>query len=263
MCCGKESYEEVKEGRGGLTRRKVLRAMGVGTGLVALGGLTGCTQFLDLSETDSFQNSSEDLHSAALQATSKISPKLKATLKSLIRQFNQKRGLVPREWVASFVQSGTELVNEMERVGLVEVLQQSVKPKDILSYRGPEPSLVQYLVQELWFDENVVDHWLSMAPRLLMQVARKLEEVSLKEVFKEMAASLRELVTSISSNGNVAAQWHCPDCVSGALALNGVMLYEFENDLFPLVTIIVGIGFILECSTTAEWLRDPIGCRQS
>ncbi len=46
MCCGKETYEEVKEGRGGLTRRKVLRAMGVGTGLMALGGLTGCTQFL-------------------------------------------------------------------------------------------------------------------------------------------------------------------------------------------------------------------------
>ncbi len=42
MCCGKETYEEVKEGRGGLTRRKVLRAMGVGTGLMALGGLTGC-----------------------------------------------------------------------------------------------------------------------------------------------------------------------------------------------------------------------------
>lgn len=42
MCCGKETYEEVKEGRVGLTRRQVLRAMGVGTGLMALGGLTGC-----------------------------------------------------------------------------------------------------------------------------------------------------------------------------------------------------------------------------
>jgi hypothetical protein len=46
MCCGKETHEEVKEGQGGLTRRQVLRAMGVGTGWVALGGLTGCTQLL-------------------------------------------------------------------------------------------------------------------------------------------------------------------------------------------------------------------------
>ncbi len=44
MCCGKETYEEGKEARVGLTRRQVLKAMGVGTGLVALGGLTGCTQ---------------------------------------------------------------------------------------------------------------------------------------------------------------------------------------------------------------------------
>jgi hypothetical protein len=42
MCCGKEPYEEGKEGRVSLTRRQVLRAMGVGTRLVALGGLTGC-----------------------------------------------------------------------------------------------------------------------------------------------------------------------------------------------------------------------------
>jgi hypothetical protein len=48
MCCGKETYEKVKEGQVGLTRRKVLKAMGVGTGLLTLGGLTGCTQLLGL-----------------------------------------------------------------------------------------------------------------------------------------------------------------------------------------------------------------------
>jgi hypothetical protein len=50
MCCGKETYEEVKQGRVGLTRRKVLRAMGVGTGLITLGGLTACTQLLGLDQ---------------------------------------------------------------------------------------------------------------------------------------------------------------------------------------------------------------------
>jgi hypothetical protein len=50
MCCGKETYEEVKQGRVGLTRRKVLKAMGVGTGLITLGELTGCIQFLGLDE---------------------------------------------------------------------------------------------------------------------------------------------------------------------------------------------------------------------
>jgi hypothetical protein len=49
MCCGKETHEEVKEGQGGLTRRKVLKAMGVGTGLITLGGLTGCTQLIDFN----------------------------------------------------------------------------------------------------------------------------------------------------------------------------------------------------------------------
>lgn len=57
MCCGKETYGQVEEGRGGFTRRQVLRAMGVGTGLVALGGLTGCTQFLGF---DQAANNSDD-----------------------------------------------------------------------------------------------------------------------------------------------------------------------------------------------------------
>jgi len=50
MCCGNEMYEPGKEGREGLTRRQVLRAMGAGAGLITLGGLTGCTQFLDVAE---------------------------------------------------------------------------------------------------------------------------------------------------------------------------------------------------------------------
>lgn len=53
MCCDKETFEEVKEGRVGLTRRQALKVMGVGGGLVALGGLTGCTSLLNLPEKGS------------------------------------------------------------------------------------------------------------------------------------------------------------------------------------------------------------------
>jgi hypothetical protein len=47
MCCGKEVYEEWEQGRIGLTRRQVLKAMGVGSGIVALSSLGGCISLVD------------------------------------------------------------------------------------------------------------------------------------------------------------------------------------------------------------------------
>jgi len=51
MCCGKETFDEVKSSQGKLSRRRVVKAMGAVGGLVALGGLTGCTQLLGIDGT--------------------------------------------------------------------------------------------------------------------------------------------------------------------------------------------------------------------
>ncbi|GEM_PF-6333911 len=51
MCCGRDTNEHEKKkevGRARLTRRLLLKAVGVGTSLVALGGLTGCAQLLGI-----------------------------------------------------------------------------------------------------------------------------------------------------------------------------------------------------------------------
>ena len=48
MCCGREIYkqEQREEGQFRLTRRQMLKAVGLSTSLVTLGGLTGCTSFI-------------------------------------------------------------------------------------------------------------------------------------------------------------------------------------------------------------------------
>ena len=45
MCCG--GHEPSREEKTQVSRRRMVKAMGAGAGLVTLGGLTGCTQLLD------------------------------------------------------------------------------------------------------------------------------------------------------------------------------------------------------------------------
>ncbi len=123
MCCGKEPYEEVKEGRGGLTRRQVLRAMGVGTGLMALGGLTGCVDWTARSGEDSRSTLlAQGNHSDLVKLLQATKDQWKDVFHTLARAYQSRNGHLQKKLIKVKINSAKqwtlEALDKLHKVGI-------------------------------------------------------------------------------------------------------------------------------------------------
>ncbi len=124
MCCGKETYEEMQGGRVGLTRRKVLKAMGAGAGLVALGGLTGCTAWL--ADSGFTSESSAGKVSAAGTASDRLKKALSRVDQKLIHEINETKEAWSRVWKMAFHN------HESDRASVISTFEHAKKKTRIL-----------------------------------------------------------------------------------------------------------------------------------
>ncbi|GEM_PF-5741620 len=112
MCCGREIYEheEREEGRVRLTRRQVLKAVGLGASLATLSGLTGCTSLI--VSTSSSHESREEVQALSLKIDKKLSNIVLNRWIKVVRIVNGvERG--SREELQERIQQAQEVTDQM------------------------------------------------------------------------------------------------------------------------------------------------------
>lgn len=128
MCCDKETFEEVKEGRVGLTRRQALKVMGSVAGALSLTGLSGCTSLLGESGSPGTGSTSAiGVFGSAVRARKPDQREVQisqAQIKEAFKAFHQ-----GEEWHAvSLARQALErLFRSFDSTGFTEVLQQKAR----------------------------------------------------------------------------------------------------------------------------------------
>ncbi len=128
MCCGDERYEREEGGRASLTRRRMLRAMGVGAGVITLGGLIGCTSIeslIGLGPNQGEVSASSSSTSETAKSFAKFDKELLKELKKQVKEALKAQRRGDQYSAVSLTRQALErLFSHYDETGLTEGLEQ-------------------------------------------------------------------------------------------------------------------------------------------
>lgn len=161
MCCGQDRYDEVEQVQDGVTRRKVLKALGAVGGLVAVGGLAGCIQPLSsdvVAGKKGTVKAQDDKHQGYANALGKINlTKLKTAKAKLLRALKTLRTEGPRStdtktFLKAAHTSFKDMVEHLGEIGLLSSMDALVP--DILGSDFRRPQMSDDLRKQLYQEFN-------------------------------------------------------------------------------------------------------------
>nr|BAL59730.1 hypothetical protein HGMM_OP4C366 [Candidatus Acetothermum autotrophicum] len=232
-----------------LSRRQVLRGLGVGMGMVAVGTLTGCTSGLvKRLETPGSKMAILSKEDRLAQAFAKLNKKLlkeamdemKAILKA-----HKRRAITERTAISRTRKVVEQVFDHYNRIGLTSALEENAYAA-LQAYTGLEPDVISYL-RSAEVTEDKIQELRSRVQRARDELLPKASNLHLDQMMSNIITQL-QMIESHQAASTTALKfeqldfWKWVRCVGSAL-----------------VTIGTGIATVAACASCAS-KPEPLSC---